>query len=100
MGEQSHLSRIDELERILAEAYLVVGSLAEASGLFESPEVQKVLDNLSQQRLVHDDVLPFQASEYEPEPVLVSYAEDMSTCTLNAKGEEFYYNLSSTTRSA
>ncbi|EDL8063756.1 hypothetical protein CTA21_16525 [Salmonella enterica] len=56
--------RIDELETICAEAYQVVGALACAAGVFESSDgVEKILDNLSEARLVHDDVLPFVINE-------------------------------------
>ncbi|EAM6792400.1 hypothetical protein E0G74_01405 [Salmonella enterica] len=52
--------RIDELETICGEAYQVVGILADKAGVFEtSTAVEKILDNLSEARLVHDDVLPF-----------------------------------------
>ncbi|EPA2369519.1 DUF551 domain-containing protein, partial [Escherichia coli] len=37
----------------------VVGVMADALGVFGDAAVQKVLDNLSQQKLVHRDVLPF-----------------------------------------
>ena len=50
--------RIAELERICAESYQVVGILAQGVG---SAHVDKALDNLSQQKLVHGDVLPFLA---------------------------------------
>lgn len=51
--------RIDELETICAEAYQVVGTLASLADVFETDAVEKILDNLSEARLVHDDVLPF-----------------------------------------
>lgn len=41
------------------EAYQVVGSLLVDLGEFDSEIGQKVLDNLSVARLVHDDVLPW-----------------------------------------
>lgn len=53
------VSNRDELLTVCAEAYQVVGAMAEALGVFDSTEVQKVMDNLSQQKLVHADVLPF-----------------------------------------
>lgn len=53
------VSNRDELLTVCAEAYQVVGAMAEALGIFDSTEVQKVMDNLSQQKLVHADVLPF-----------------------------------------
>ncbi|RZM86076.1 DUF550 domain-containing protein [Escherichia sp. E1V33] len=49
----------DGLSTVCAEAYQVVGVMADALGVFGDAAVQKVLDNLSQQKLVHIDVLPF-----------------------------------------
>ncbi|HGG1419402.1 TPA: dATP/dGTP pyrophosphohydrolase domain-containing protein [Escherichia coli] len=49
----------DGLSTVCAEAYQVVGVMADALGVFGDATVQKVLDNLSQQKLVHKDVLPF-----------------------------------------
>ncbi|HAW8108915.1 TPA: DUF550 domain-containing protein [Escherichia coli] len=49
----------DGLSTVCAEAYQVVGVMADALGVFSDAAVQKVLDNLSQQKLVHRDVLPF-----------------------------------------
>ncbi|EIP9221015.1 hypothetical protein LT875_002461 [Salmonella enterica] len=51
--------RIDELETVCAEAYQVVGTLACMADVFETDAVEKILDNLSEARIVHDDVLPF-----------------------------------------
>lgn len=48
----------DGLSTVCAEAYQVVGVMADALGVFGDAAVQKVLDNLSQQKLVHRDVLP------------------------------------------
>jgi hypothetical protein len=45
------------------EAYQVVGSLLSDLGEFDTPEAQKILDNLSEARLVHDDVLPWESHE-------------------------------------
>lgn len=49
----------DGLHTVCAEAYQVVGVMAEALGVFDDAAVQKVMDNLAQQKLVHCDVLPF-----------------------------------------
>ncbi|HBB9780290.1 TPA: DUF550 domain-containing protein [Escherichia coli] len=49
----------DGLSTVCAEAYQVVGVMADVLGVFGDAAVQKVLDNLSQQKLVHKDVLPF-----------------------------------------
>lgn len=45
--------------KVCAEAYQVVGSLLIDVGAFHTDEGEKILDNLSQHRLVHDDVLPW-----------------------------------------
>lgn len=67
-GLQSKLlRRISELKRICAESYQVVGVLADDCGRFGTREVDKALDNLSQMRPVHDDVLPFPALGDIPE---------------------------------
>lgn len=55
--------RIEELENICGVAYQVVGSLALQAGVFETSEqVSKLLDNLSECRMIHTDVLPFKLS--------------------------------------
>lgn len=48
-----------EAPMVCAEAYQVVGCLLDSLGLFDTPEGQKILDNLSQHRLVHTDILPW-----------------------------------------
>lgn len=52
-------ARAEAAEAVCAEAYQVVGSLLSDVGAFDSEQGQKVLDNLSQHRMVHDDVLPW-----------------------------------------
>lgn len=55
---------IAELEEICAEAYQVVGVLADRAGVFEtSMAVSKVLDNLSEAKMIHKDILPFTLEE-------------------------------------
>ncbi|MEG6183283.1 hypothetical protein UXP39_12570 [Enterobacter sichuanensis] len=49
----------DGLLTVCADAYQVVGVMADALGIFDDEAVQKVMDNLSQQKLIHSDVLPF-----------------------------------------
>lgn len=49
----------DDAQKVCAEAYQVVGSLLSDVGAFETQQAQKVLDNLSQHKPVHDDVLPW-----------------------------------------
>ena len=62
-------TRIAQLEELCAEAYQVIGSLAECAGMFETRAVEKALDNLSQLKMVHNDVLPFPVPA--PQPVAV-----------------------------
>ena len=53
------LDRIDELQTVCAETYQVVGLLSAEAGRFSTTEVKRALDNLSQQSLMHKNVLPF-----------------------------------------
>ena len=69
--------RHDELEQLCAEAYQVVGVLLDDTGQFNTEHACKILDNLSQMRRVHDDVLPWEsvdmdvmrAAQAAPQPV-------------------------------
>ena len=69
--------RHDELEQLCAEAYQVVGVLLDDTGQFNTEHACKILDNLSQMRRVHDDVLPWKsvdmdvmrAAQAAPQPV-------------------------------
>lgn len=61
---QPAAQEIDELKTICAETYQVVGSLASDLGIFGSClQLGKVLDNLSEQKRVHNDVPPWPAFE-------------------------------------
>lgn len=46
-------------ELVCAQAYQVVGSLLDDLGQFGTALADKILDNLSEARIVHDDVLPW-----------------------------------------
>lgn len=48
---------------VCAEVYQIIAILLQQVGQFDSPRGQKVLDNLSQHRLVHTDLLPWEASK-------------------------------------
>jgi predicted N-acetyltransferase YhbS len=48
-----------EATLVCYEAYQVVGSLLFDLRVFDSPEAERILDNLSQARLVHRNVLPW-----------------------------------------
>lgn len=53
-------NRIRELENVCYELYQVIGTLSEAHGnIFEDPQVQNAMDNASQAKMVHKDLLPF-----------------------------------------
>jgi len=52
-------ARITELERVCAELYQVLGSLSDSTELFDHPDVIRALDQASQARVVHDDLLPW-----------------------------------------
>lgn len=52
-----------EAVEVCYEAYQVVGSLLSDLGKFGTPEGDKILDNLSQAKLVHKDVLPWASYE-------------------------------------
>lgn len=51
--------RIEELEALLGEAYVVMGSLLVSTRQFGSVQADKILDNLAEMRMVHTDVLPW-----------------------------------------
>lgn len=51
--------RIKELQMICAEAYQVVGTLSYEAGRFDEEKTIKLLDNLSQHKMIHEDVLPY-----------------------------------------
>jgi hypothetical protein len=57
--------KIKILRRICIESYQVVSALAFKLGIFESSvKIGEVLDNLSQCKLIHDDILPFDSDGY------------------------------------
>jgi hypothetical protein len=58
-----------EAEQVCAEAYQVVGCLLSDAGLFETEQARKVLDNLSQARMIHKDVLPWSSVEATKQPL-------------------------------
>lgn len=61
--EQYEIYAETEAKTVCAEAYQVVGSLLSDLGQFESDIGQKILDNLHEFRMVHDDVLPWPSFE-------------------------------------
>lgn len=57
-----------EAEMVCAEAYQVVGCLLSDLGLFETDQSRKILDNLSEARRVHQDVLPWESAQHQEQP--------------------------------
>lgn len=51
--------RLTEKDKVLAEAYIVVGSLLMDLDAFDHPLAQHVLDNLAQQKRVHKNIIPW-----------------------------------------
>ena len=68
---EAQAEQYPEAAEVCGEAYQVVGSLLDDLGVFDHPHAQKALDNLSQHRMVHTDVLPwpsFAALSTQPAP--------------------------------
>ena len=53
-------AEIETLKIICAQAYQVVGILSDECSRFCDEQVIKMLDNLSEQKMIHEDVLPFE----------------------------------------
>lgn len=53
----------DQAQMVCAEAYQVVGSMLDDLGQFNTVRAGKVLDNLAEHRMLHDDVLPWPSFE-------------------------------------
>ena len=49
----------DKAEQIAAEAYQVIGQLADFAGIFDNPEVQRALDYFSSNGEYDGSILPF-----------------------------------------
>ena len=78
LQERCPMTQTSNLHALLcAEAYQVVGSLLSDLGQFDTEKGRKVLDNLSQGCVVHDDVLPW--------PSFVKVAEEFSIADLALK---------------
>jgi hypothetical protein len=62
MGAEDQ-AELSPAAQVCAEAYQVVGSLLSDLGQFDTDRGQHILENLSQARLVHTDVLPWPSFE-------------------------------------
>lgn len=60
--------RATQAELVCWEAYNVVGSLLIDLNKHDTPEAERILDNLSQARKVHDNVLPWPSYSTHKEP--------------------------------
>lgn len=58
-GGRSVTTAPTEAEQVCMQAYQVVGSMLSDLGQFNTERATKILDNLSQHRMVHEDVLPW-----------------------------------------
>jgi hypothetical protein len=58
--------RVRELERICGELYQVIGKLADHAGVFDHPDVVRALDNASEAKLRHRDLLPWPHTPLPP----------------------------------
>lgn len=56
---EENATRLAEVEQVCTEAYQVVGSLLTDVGEFDSERGTKILDNLSEAKMVHADILPW-----------------------------------------
>jgi hypothetical protein len=54
---------LEPAETVCGEAYVVVGSLLSDLDQFDTERATKILDNLCEHRMVHDDVLPWASTE-------------------------------------
>ena len=69
-------ARVEELEIICSESYQVVGNLSCEHKVFCHKKTTKALDNLSQQKRVHHDVLPYQSASFEKDAALKPKAQE------------------------
>lgn len=74
----AQLHQMHQMATVCAETYQVVGALAAELNIFESDEIIHILDNLSEQKIVHGDILPF-----------VMPAQQKCRPTPEDKGKEF-----------
>lgn len=57
-----------EIHGVCAELYQIIGSLASEFNVFDHSEVQRALDNASEGKLVHKDLLPWPKSTLHSSP--------------------------------
>lgn len=86
-------SKLRDYERICGETYQVVGVLAAESNRFMDDEVTKVLDNLSLQEIVHEDILPFPSKKAMPSDQEIKDAKDALEAIKSSCQVEYYSKL-------
>lgn len=78
-----------EAAAVCAEAYQVVSILLEQTGQFDTPRAQHLLDNLSQHRLVHKEILPW-LDPMPPKGYVLVPVEPTGEMLMAAKKHDYY----------
>lgn len=86
-------SKLRDYERICAETYQVVGILALEANRFMDDEVTKVLDNLSLQEIVHEDILPFPSKRAMPSDKEIKEAKEALESISSSCQVEYYQKI-------
>ena len=85
--------RLRDYQRICYEAYQSVASLAEELNRFGDPKVQKLLDNLSREEVIHEDVLPFTIKNHLPSDQEIIEARESLEKIKSSCPVEYYQKL-------
>lgn len=85
--------RLRDYQRICYETYQAVASLAEELNRFGDPKVQKLLDNLSREEVIHDDILPFTIKINLPSDKEIIQAKEALEQLKNSCPVEYYEKL-------
>ena len=85
--------RLRDYQRICYEAYQAVAILAEELNRFGDSKVQKLLDNLSREEIIHEDVLPFMVKNNLPSDKEIIEAKIALEKIKSSCQEEYYQKL-------
>jgi hypothetical protein len=85
--------KLRDYERICDETYQVVGVLASEANRFMDDEVTKVLDNLSLQEIVHEDIIPFSNKKTMPSDKEIKEAKESLESIKESCEVEYYEKL-------
>jgi hypothetical protein len=88
-------SKLRDYQRICEETYQVVGVLAHDANRFFDDSVTKVLDNLSIQEIVHEDILPFNPKLNLPSDKEIKSAKEALESIKASCPVEYYQNIKS-----